>query len=188
MKPHDPPDADLAGRYRAGDEWAAAALYRRYVARVLAVARSRQARSFVARYDPDDVAQAVFHDLFLRLKSESIEPADELWGFLLVLTLNKARSFVEHHSAAKRSVRRTQPSGDDRPEVADPRSTDSFAAAAILDELEALPTGDRRVVRLRLDGHEVDEIARATGRSRRTIERVLKSARARVAAVPESKS
>ena len=166
--------------YRAGDQRAADLLYRRYAARLLAAVRTRCGRSFAARFDPDDVTQAAFRALFERLRTE--EPVGEVWGLLLVLALNSVRRLVEHHSAAKRSVRRTCPAEDaGRPlPVPDRRSGDACLAAALQEELESLPEPDRRVIELRLAGYEVGEISEHTGRARRTVERILQSFRDRV--------
>jgi RNA polymerase sigma factor (sigma-70 family) len=171
------PDADLARLYRAGDQRAADALYRRYAGRLLAAVRTRCGRSFASRFDPDDVTQAAFRALFDRLRSA--DPDGDLWGLLLVLALNTVRRLVEHHSAAKRSVRRTCPAEDDgRPlPLPDRRSADAFQSVVLREEIDALPEPDRQVVELRLAGYEVREITARTGRPRRTVERVLQSFR-----------
>jgi len=177
------PDAALARLYRDGDQRAADALYRRYAARLRAAVRSRCGRSFAARFDPDDVTQAAFRTMFERLRAD--DPAGDLWGLLLVLALNSVRRLVEHHSAAKRSVRRTcrtEDDGDHPLPVADRRSADALESVALREQLESLPEPDRRVVELRLAGYEVGEITARTGRARRTVERVLHDFRQRVAA------
>jgi uncharacterized protein YerC len=47
----------------------------------------------------------------------------------------------------------------------------------ICDLLERMTVTQKRIVQLRLDGHQVDDIMQATGSSRRTIERVLQAFR-----------
>ena len=48
----------------------------------------------------------------------------------------------------------------------------------VLDDLlSSLPDTHREIVRLRIDGHKTNEIAEQTGRSSRTVERVLKGFR-----------
>ena len=77
-------------------------------------------------------------------------------------------------------------STDDRDQplsVPDRRAADSLEAAAIREEVDGLADRDRQVIRLRMDGYEVDEIVKQTGRSRRTIERVLHAFRMRIVAV-----
>jgi DNA-directed RNA polymerase specialized sigma24 family protein len=48
------------------------------------------------------------------------------------------------------------------------------------EQMAALPESNRAIIRLRTEGYEVSEIAEATGRSRRTVERVLQDFRARL--------
>ena len=48
------------------------------------------------------------------------------------------------------------------------------------DLLQSFHADDRQIVSLRMAGHEVPEISRRTGRSLRTVERVLQKARNRL--------
>ena len=51
----------------------------------------------------------------------------------------------------------------------------------VVDEvLEGLPESHRRMIELRIDGHEVAEISRDVGRSKRSVERVLQDFRRRM--------
>jgi RNA polymerase sigma factor (sigma-70 family) len=54
--------------------------------------------------------------------------------------------------------------------------------------LQALPEQYRRILTLRVEGHEVEEIARQTGRSKRTVERVLQDCRKRLADLLEGEA
>jgi RNA polymerase sigma factor (sigma-70 family) len=177
-----PTDAELARRFRSGDESAAALLYRRYAARLRAAVRSRCGRTFASRFDPDDVTQAAFRALFEQLRAT--DPEGEVWSLLLGMAMNTVRRLIEHHSAAKRSVRRTRPAEDDgRPlPVPDHRCGDALRSIALREQLESLPEPDRHVVELRLAGYEVGEITSRTGRARRTVERVLQMFREQVRA------
>ena len=51
---------------------------------------------------------------------------------------------------------------------------------AVAETLERLPPSQRQVITLRLEGHEVDEISKRTGRAKRTVERVLQQFRDRM--------
>jgi len=52
----------------------------------------------------------------------------------------------------------------------------------VLDEQMAeLPESNRTMVRMRMEGYEIGEIAEQAGRSRRTVERVLRDFRDRLA-------
>jgi RNA polymerase sigma-70 factor (ECF subfamily) len=174
-------DEELVERYRAGDEWAAAVLFRKYAPRLLSVARARCSKSFSSRFDPEDVIQAAFRSLFARLRNNPSAAESDVWARLLVLTLNKIRSLVEHHTAAKRTVRRTSSSDlHERPPSIPDRRANEIDAIDIREQVDALPEGDREVIRMRLDGYEVAEIATATGQSQRTVERILQSVRERM--------
>ncbi len=140
-----------------------------------------------ARVEAEDIVQSVFGSFFRGAKdgAYSAPDGDELWGLLLVITLNKVRAKGAHHRAAKRDVRRTI-SGDELAEGGHEPPADDTASAALLglvveEVLAALPEGHRPVVRLRIEGHEVAEIAAATGRSKRTVERILQEFRGRMA-------
>lgn len=177
------PDNELIRRFESGDDHAATVVYQRYAPRLRALAQSRCGRRFASRFDPDDVVQAVFRDLFAgRLHAGPKPPGGNLWGFLMVLALNKIRNLVEHHSAAKRSVRRTNSSHHEERQIAvcDPRA-ETCDAVDFEEEVKSLPHEDGRVIRMRLEGFEVNEIVKATGRSRRTVERVLHNFRERLA-------
>jgi RNA polymerase sigma-70 factor (ECF subfamily) len=172
-------------RYRDGEEAAATALYLRYARRLRALAAKRTGAAFAGRFDADDVVQAVFRTFFLgvRNKAYDVPPGGEIWGLLLVLALNKIRNQVDHHRAAKRDVGQTAAD----PEIARHRllSRDESAAMflrLVLDEqLEQLPESNRAIVRMRMEGYDVAEIAERAGRSRRTVERVLHDFRDRLA-------
>jgi RNA polymerase sigma-70 factor (ECF subfamily) len=174
----------LVRRYRDGDDQSATALYQRYARRLRVLARARCGRTFSSRFDPDDVVQAAFRVLFLKLRELRTCDSASLWSLLVSLAFNKARGFAEHHSAAKRSAVRTQSADNgDRPfSVEDPRAAGAFDIVAIREQVERLPEDDRRVVQLRLDGYEVTEIVQSTGRPQRTVERVLKMFREQVTA------
>jgi RNA polymerase sigma-70 factor (ECF subfamily) len=179
-------DTDLVRRYRAGDERAASALYDRYAHRLLSLARSRCGRVCAGRFDPDDVVQAVFGKLFCRLRAGpgDVPAGSELWGLLSVQTLCTIRNLVKHHRAARRAVDRTLSADDaDRSDVVpDRRVGDGLFGLALREQLALMPLADRRVIELRLAGHEVGEIVERTGRKRRTVERVLQAFRTRLSA------
>ena len=178
-------DESLVRRFRTGDQAAAAALFARYAARVRALARSRCTTSYAVRFDADDIVQSVFRTFFngVRHETYNVPPEGHLWGLLMVLALNKIRSQVDFHGAAKRSVHRTSRSDELDAHVVgganDP--SEGFLQVVLDDLLAGLPESNREIVRLRIDGYEVKEIAARTGRSRRTVERVLQDFRDRVA-------
>ncbi len=103
----------------------------------------------------------------------------------LVIALNKIRAKGAFHLAAKRDVRKTA-DGDMLDKHVDTTQSDDEAALQLLqltlvEALEQLPAAHRRMIELRIDGHEIDEIARRTERSKRTVERMLQEARKQLA-------
>lgn len=187
MPDSGPTDRSLLARVLSGSQGAAGTLYERYARRLLALARAKTGGDLAGRVEAEDIVQSAFGSFFRGAQAGGYAAPDgeELWNLLLVITLNKVRAKGAHHRAAKRDVRRTV-SGDDLAGF-DPPADDTAAAALlglVVDEvLAALPEGHRPVVRLRIDGHEVADIAAATGRSRRTVERILQEFRGRMAAV-----
>jgi RNA polymerase sigma-70 factor (ECF subfamily) len=186
----DPPsagwrtDGSLVRRFRAGEEDAATKLYLRYAHRLRALARKRCTGEFAGRFDADDIVQSVFRTFFqgVRRQAYDVPPGGELWGLLMVLALNKIRNQVEHHTAAKRAVHRTAPARafDGRPDLTRDETAAVFLRMVLDEQMAGLPAANREVIRLRIEGHEVGEIAERTGRSRRTVERVLQDFRTRL--------
>jgi RNA polymerase sigma-70 factor (ECF subfamily) len=177
-------DASLLRRYQAGDDNAATALYLRYAPRLRALARRCCTPSYSGRFDADDVLQSVFRAFFhgARRRVYEVPPDGELWGLLMVLALNKVRTLVGYHQADKRAVRNTAllSDMDAHPALAADDSAAAFLKMVMDEQLAALPESNRAIIRLRTEGYEVDEIVRATGRARRTVERVLQDFRARL--------
>ncbi|MFL5330006.1 MAG: RNA polymerase sigma factor [Gemmataceae bacterium] len=180
-------DQSLLARLEHGSEGAAGTLYQRYARRLLALAKARSGDDLAARVDAEDIVQSVFASFFRGAGQGlySVPSGDEIWGILLVITLNKIRSKGRHHHAAKRDARRTV-SGDALADVGiEPPATDHSAHAllqmVIEEVLAKLPAGYHQVVRMRIEGYEIAEIAAKTGRSLRTTERVLQDFRSRIA-------
>jgi RNA polymerase sigma-70 factor (ECF subfamily) len=177
-------DESLVRRYRSGDDAAATDLYLRYAARLRALARQYCTPNYAGRFDADDVIQSVFRVFFhgARRRVYEVPPEGELWGLLMVLALNKVRALVGHHEADKRAVRHTAsvPNLDAHPALAADGSAAAFLRLVLDEQLAALPESNRAVIRLRTEGYEVAEIAARTGRSHRTVERVLQDFRTRL--------
>ncbi len=180
-------DKSLLRRFRLGSEDAATALYLRYAKRLQALAKAQTGKQLATRFDPEDVVQSVFRTFFRRAVENGYDvPAgDELWQLLLVLSLNKIRSLAAYHRAQKRDVARTN-----RPEhfeeMYEGSSGENEVAyetmRLVIDELVAeLPSPKNRIIELRIEGHEIQQIAEMTNRSMRTVERTLQQFRGRLA-------
>jgi RNA polymerase sigma-70 factor (ECF subfamily) len=171
----------LVARWRNGDQVAAGELFQRYAERLAALVRSRLSSRFAQRLDAEDVVQSAYRSFFGHVRDGrfAIERGGDLWRLLVVLALHKLQHQVRHNTAGKRSVDREQcelPNDErfvDRISQA-PSPIDAVAVADQLEEvmrrLEPLP---RRMLELRLQGHDWSEIATATQRTQRTVRRVL---------------
>ena len=107
----------------------------------------------------------------------------------LVDTLQALVARVAHHIDAKSwpelralYADRVTVDGDGLSRQAGPAGEAAGARAllevAVAEALDRLPATHRAVVELRMQGYEVAAIARATGRSRRSVERALQESRA----------
>lgn len=174
-------DAGLIGLLRGGDPSAARELFTRYARRLRALVASRLRGPVASRLSPDDIVQSVFRTLFQGVaeRAYSAPEGRELWGLLCVLALNKLRERVAYHQAARRDVRRTAGGVDALPDL---DAETQWLGIEVDDLLDRFRPGDREVIYLRMTGYEVTEIADRTGRSLRTVERVLQRARAKLAA------
>jgi RNA polymerase sigma-70 factor (ECF subfamily) len=172
-------DSSLVRRFRRGDQDAATALYLRYADRLTALADRRTGDDLKVRFDAEDVVQSVFRTFFRRVAGGAydVPEGDELWGLLLVVTLNKVRGLADKHRAARRAVGAS--TGGDATDAA---ATADGASLAVLkmtiDEFsQGLDPGHRAILELRVEGYEVAEIADRCGRTKRTVERVLQGLR-----------
>ena len=141
----------------------------------------------VRRVDPEDIVQSVFRTFFRRLSvgHYDVPDGEEIWRLLLVIALNKIRTVGNFHKAAKRDVRRTS-TVDERHEPATDDDIAMTVLRLVVDEaLEGLPESSRKIVELRIEGHEVAEIAEKVGRSKRSVERILQGFRSQLGALIE---
>ena len=179
---------DLMARWKAGDEQAAAAIFDRYVNRLIGMARSMLSERMRRRVEPEDVVQSVYRSFFQKAEADRyvLEKTGDLWKLLATITVSKVRGQVEFHTAQKRGVY-TEESlnlGGSvyglRPEaVADqPRPED---AAAVIEEvhvvLERLDPLQKQIFELALQNKDVDEISSEVQRSARTVRRTLQQVR-----------
>jgi len=190
---HVSTDGSLLLRFKEGNQDAATELYVRYSKRLQALARAQTGERLATRFDPEDVVQSVFRTFFRRAVEQGYQvPAgEELWQLLLVLALNKIRSLATYHRAQKRDVARTDhPAHLENSHSA--TSDDELAFETmrmVVDELvSSLPAPQDEIVKLRIEGHEIGDIAQQTGRSKRTVERTPQQFRSRLANLIDSET
>ena len=141
------------------------------------MAHAKFSKLLQSRLDADDIVQSVFRRFFEATSEGNYDcPTDEeLWSVLLVITLNRLRTEEVFQRAGKRDIRRNVNMDALNELTAFSRS--NFATSclreSVEESLEKLPEHFGRVIKLRLEGFEVAEIAEQVGRSKRTVERIL---------------
>lgn len=176
----DTPSGELLARYAGQrDEAAAEELFRRYAARLTALARSRLSQALAARVDPEDVVQSAYRSFFLLACKDEVvlQASGELWRLLVRITLRKVYRSVRRHRADCRNVEREHTGPEEAEALALDREPTPAEAAALVDELRGVlaPLGavQRRMVEMRLQGHDIEAIAAGVQRSTRTVRRTL---------------
>jgi RNA polymerase sigma-70 factor (ECF subfamily) len=178
-----PSDHDLLVRSRDGDQDAARELYLRYAERLNRLVERQCSAELARRAGVEDIVQSAFGSFFRRIRrgSYDVPDGDDLWKLLLVITLHKIRKRAAYHHAAKRDAHRTtggaaaQRRLELRPDGGPPQ--EGYFVLVVEEILDQLAPQAREMVRLRIDGHEIGEVARELGRSKRTVERTLQEVR-----------
>jgi RNA polymerase sigma-70 factor (ECF subfamily) len=168
---------------RQGSQDAATQLYLRYVHRLRALTQAQCSPQLAREVDAEDIVQSIFGSFF-RGASQGyydVPAGEELWRLFLVIALNKIRAKGKYHRAAKRDARLTV-HGEGVEDLAAGRGKKgeddlAFLQLSVNEALDMLPPQHKEMVTLRIEGYEVAEIAQQTGRSHRTVERMLQQAR-----------
>ena len=181
----EPSDRSLLRRFRQGNQDAADLLYHRYARRLLALVRAKRFPDLASRLDYEDIVQSVFGSFFRKVSRGTYDapPGEDLWHLFVVITLNKIRAKGVFHRAAKRDVHRTVGGADIDQYLDCPKSSEDtyvLLKLAVEEAMDRLPAQYRRVVQLRMEGHEVAEIAQMIGRGKRSVERILQESRERL--------
>jgi RNA polymerase sigma-70 factor, ECF subfamily len=179
----DEPSADLLVRWRTGDQRAADELFSRYTARLVAMTRRRLSTELGRRVDAEDVVQSAYRCFYAAARDGKVvlQRSGDLWRLLATITLHRLHHQVERHGAARRGVDRERTFGGESSlgalGTAAARAPSPPEVAAVNEDLElvlgALSPRHRRMAELRLQGYQIEEIARATDRSERLVRRVL---------------
>jgi RNA polymerase sigma-70 factor (ECF subfamily) len=171
----DPEFDELMTLLRAGDEDAAARMFRRYARRVVGLARARLDYRLRSKLDPDDVVQSVFRSFFRRLAGGDwkVPDWDGVWALLVVMTVRKCGRKAQHFRAARRHVGR-ETATLTHATATGPGPVESAALADTLARLAArLDDRDRIVLDHVLDGYTPAETAGKIGRGEQTVRRAL---------------
>jgi RNA polymerase sigma-70 factor (ECF subfamily) len=173
--------AQLLAQWQDGNEEAAQALFRRHAERLMGLVRLRLSEKMARRLDPEDVVQSVYRSFFAGARAGrfAFDQSGDIWRLLVVLAKNKLHHQVEYHRADKRDFDREDPNGslgalDLKLFANEPTPAE---AVHLADEVEsvmrALEPSQRQIFELRLQGYTLSEISGESGRSLRTVRRVL---------------
>jgi RNA polymerase sigma factor (sigma-70 family) len=175
-------DRDLVNDYQDGSESAAREIFDKHCERLLRLAKRRIGQRMSSRFDPEDVVQSAFRTFFTRVKNDEFEFAneDDLFKLLVRLTVRKTLRRIQYHRADKRNPEAEQGHQADGSEVfAHVASAEPSAEVevALLDEferfVEQLPTLDRQVLELKVQGFSTVEIAERLGTYDRKVRRII---------------
>mgnify|MGYP002623099309 CR=1 FL=1 len=187
MNPEQPSPTDLAGsisiwlgKLPAGDHAAQDALLRRYRHQVTAYANYRLLQLGVRSQEADDVAQDVFLGLFRRAETGSLpdlDTRDQLWQKLRQITWDRVRDARRKKLPFTESAIDSGPDGNETPgllQVADQQLDECFLIVEnelVRRKLAECHPDLPEIVRLKVQGHTVSEIAETMQVPKRTIER-----------------
>jgi len=179
-------DHDLLEAFRSGQMDASTRLYLKYADRLIGMTARKSSSELAAKVDPEDIVQSVFRTFFRRVEKGQydVPEGEDIWKLLLVITLNKIRAVVAFNRAAKRDMRRTRSDAMVEEAVAKADDKDEIALATlriVIDELLSDQLAvNQTIIRQRIEGYDILEIAQNVNRSKRTVERVLQEFRARL--------
>jgi RNA polymerase sigma factor (sigma-70 family) len=170
---------------KAGDPAAAQALWERYFAQLVDLARQHLARHVRRAADEDDVALSAFAGFCAGASTgrfPRLNDRHDLWRLLLTLTIRHARKLARNETAQRRDAGRVVAAADlfDLPDGDLDRmagdAPDPALAAEVGDELRHLlahlPNSQLRTLATELlAGYTAPEISRRLGCSLRTVER-----------------
>jgi RNA polymerase sigma factor (sigma-70 family) len=183
------------GQLKAGDEAAAARLWRRYAGPLAALARKTIRGVPRGMGDEEDVVLEALNSVFRCAKEgrfSQLLDREDLWQLMVVITFRKALHLVAYAHRDRRDPRKVQqaagPAGDDSavgPAAIEDllsREPDPALVAELADQCQVLldKLGDdelRTIVMWKVDGFTNVEIAAQLGCARATVERRLQLSR-----------
>ncbi len=151
---------------------------KRFGDRLLRLASSRIPDRLQRRVDAEDIVQSVFRSFFTRHEASQFEfdEVPDVWRLLAAMTYHKVQRAIRHHSRQKRDYSRDHATDEMVQSVQDISPTASSVAMMIelMEQiLDELPDTHKTIVRLRMDGQTVAEIAEQVQLSTRTVIRAL---------------
>jgi RNA polymerase sigma factor (sigma-70 family) len=170
----------------SGDAAAAERVFRDYEPHLRLVVRRMLPARLHSKFDSVDVVQSVWADLVRGFRDAGwrFEDAAHLRAFLVKVTRNRFLNKVRRHTKAGKQEQSLEDSELKHTTVAaDPRPSEVAQADELWDQLLALcPPNHQELLRLKRDGHSLDEIAQRTGLHASSVRRILYDLARRLAA------
>lgn len=180
-------EAGLFARAQAGDQEAWAALFHACYPKVQRVVRRRLRDGPLRRYvDSTDIANDVFGELAEKASRFRFETIDDVRNFLVDAAHKRVVDEHRRHTARKRDARRVlHPAGDAGGEAdwaissGEPTPSQFAVEKETAEKLRAAPVGEagRRVLSLRGENYNNEEISGLVGWSTRKVQRFLEKLR-----------
>ncbi len=153
-------------------------LVQKYTDRLIQRIRKQLPDRLRQRIDPEDVVQAAYRCLLRRLKDQpqAFEDSQRIGRMLTVIAYHKVRALVNYHQQARRDVRKDLPESAAARVCrdAEPGPDEQASFDDLLDHyLRDLPANERQMVALRLQGADIDDIARRCNCPRSTVRQLL---------------
>jgi RNA polymerase sigma factor (sigma-70 family) len=176
-------------RLHSGDQEVAAAVFKRYLHRLIALAGKQFDARVRERADVEDAVLSAFRTFFSRAGRGEFDLTGwgQLWSLLAVITLRKCARRRRHLKASIRDPSRevdvSTASGGELAQIADtaPSPVEAAIFSETIDELlEDLDADDRPIVEHILQGYTAEETATRLQCSERTVRRVRQRAKRRL--------
>ena len=172
----------LLRKLKNGDEYASNQLWNRYIGDLIEVARNKLRNLPTRVSDEEDLVLAAFNAFFMGVRSNrfsKLNTRDDLWQVLVMLTERKAIDEIRQHSAQKRGQGKVRgESVFGKTEMGGKEPTPEFSvqfADEVQQCLGKLKDKDlTKIVMLRLQGYNNQEIAHHIERSVSSVERKMR--------------
>jgi RNA polymerase sigma-70 factor, ECF subfamily len=175
--PEEIPSTELVKRWNKGDQLAAAELFERYQQSLIRLVASHLNQQMKQRLDPEDLVQSIINSVFRMTRDKPIEYSNEagFWKWLVTVALHKMYNRIDKETAKKNGGKVTFVERFDFDEriCHEPIAEDVAQCSDLIESILAR-LGDRqkKVLQLKLDGFDDNEIARQLGVSSKTIQRM----------------
>lgn len=180
-------ESGLFARAQSGDQAAWEALFNACYPKVQRVVRRRLNNGPLRRFvDSTDIASDVFSELAEKASKFRFETIEDVRNFLIDAAHKRVVDEHRRHLAKKRDARRNEPMADGPSGEGDwgissgvPTPSQFAVAEETAEKLRAAPVGEEghRVIELRREHYNNEEISERTGWSLRKVQRFLEQLR-----------